>query len=118
MANVTEAIEVGVPITTAYNQWTQFEEFPRFMDGVQQVEQVTDNRLHWVAEIGGKRAEWYARITEQHPDEREAWPPEAGKGLRGVVTFDPDGQDEKQVTAQNEWQPQDAMDHVRAALGF
>src|SRR3954447_13210807 len=118
MANVTEAIEVGVPITTAYNQWTQFEEFPRFMDGVQQVEQVTDDRLHWVAEVGGKRAEWYARITEQHPDERGAWTAEAGKGLCGVVTFDPVDQGRTRVTAQIDWQPQGAMEEIGAALGF
>src|SRR3954465_15955800 len=118
MANVTEAIEVGVPITTAYNQWTQFEEFPRFMDGVEQVEQVTDDRLHWVAEVGGKRAEWYARTAVQHPDERVAWTAEAGKGLtvagtaahwkgsNHAVTFDPVDQGRTRMMAQIDWQPQ------------
>jgi uncharacterized membrane protein len=118
MANVTEAIDVDVPITTAYNQWTQFEEFPRFMEGVERVEQLTDDRLHWVAEIGGKRAEWYARITEQHPDERVAWTAEAGKGLSGVVTFHRLDEDQTRVTAQIEWEPEGAMEQIGAALGF
>ena len=116
--NVTEAIEVNVPITTAYNQWTQFEEFPRFMEGVERVEQLTDDRLHWVAEIGGKRAEWYAKITEQHPDERVAWTAEAGKGMSGAVTFTPLQGDRTRVTAQIQWEPDGAMEQIGAALGF
>jgi uncharacterized membrane protein len=118
MANVTESVDVGVPISTAYNQWTQFEEFPRFMEGVERVEQLADDRLHWVAEVGGKRAEWYARITEQHPDERVAWTAEAGKGLSGVVSFNQVEQDRTRVTAEIEWQPEGAMEQVGAALGF
>jgi uncharacterized membrane protein len=118
MASVTETIDVGVPVTTAYNQWTQFEEFPRFMEGVQQVEQLADDRLHWVAEIGGKRAEWYARITEQHPDERVAWKAEEGKGLSGVVTFHRLEDAQTRVTVQMEWQPEGIVENVGAALGF
>jgi uncharacterized membrane protein len=118
MQNVTEAIDVSVPISTAYNQWTQFEEFPRFMEGVERVEQLTDDRLHWVAEIGGKRAEWYAKITEQHPDDRIAWTAEAGKGMSGVVTFNQVDRGRTRVTAQIDWEPEGAMEHVGAALGF
>jgi uncharacterized membrane protein len=118
MANVTESVDVRVPISTAYNQWTQFEQFPRFMEGVERVEQLTDERLHWVAEIGGKRAEWYARITEQHPDDRVAWTAEAGKGMSGVVTFQPVDGDRTRVTAQIEWQPEGVVEEVGAALGF
>ena len=118
MASVTESIDVGVPVTTAYNQWTQFEQFPRFMEGVEQVEQLTDDRLHWVAEVGGKRAEWYARITEQHPDERVAWTAEEGKGLGGVVTFHRLGETQTRVTVQLEWQPEGVIENVGAALGF
>jgi uncharacterized membrane protein len=118
MANVTEAVDVNVPITTAYNQWTQFEEFPRFMEGVESVEQLTDDRLHWVAEVGGKRAEWYARITEQHPDERVAWTAEAGKGLSGAVSFNQVEQGKTRVTAQIDWKPEGAMEEIGAALGF
>jgi uncharacterized membrane protein len=68
MAEITKSIDVDVPVNTAYNQWTQFEEFPRFMEGVEEVTQLDDTRLHWVANVGGQRKEWYARITEQIPD--------------------------------------------------
>ena len=71
--HVTALPRVEVPVRTAYNQWTQFEEFPSFMDGIQAVTQLDDRRLHWKAEIGGKTVEWDAEITEQHPDQRIAW---------------------------------------------
>jgi uncharacterized membrane protein len=73
MKTIEESIEIDVPVSTAYNQWTQFESFPQFMDGVERVEQKDDMRLHWVAEIGGDKREWDAEITEQHPDHRVAW---------------------------------------------
>ena len=87
MANIEKSIDVAVPVQTAYNQWTQFEEFPRFVDGVRQVQQVTDTHLHRVAEVGGKVKEWDARITEQVPDMRIAWTSERGTHNVGVVTF-------------------------------
>src|SRR5437773_4538666 len=87
MATIEKSIDVEVPIGVAYNQWTQFEEFPQFMEGVESVTQLDDQRLHWVAEIAGKRKEWYARITEQVPDERIAWTSEGGIFNSGVVTF-------------------------------
>ena len=82
MTTVEESIEVDVPIRTAYDQWTQFEEFPKFMDGVESVRQVDDTHLHWMAEIAGVRREWDAEITEQHPDERVAWRATAGADER------------------------------------
>jgi uncharacterized membrane protein len=85
---IDEAIEVNVPVSTAYNQWTQFEEFPRFMDGIDRVEQLDDTRLHWVASIGGRRAEWDAKVLEQHPDRQISWISEDGKKTRGTVTFE------------------------------
>ena len=78
MATIEKSIDVEAPIFTVYNQWTQFEEFPQFMEGVEQVTQLDDQRLRWVANVGGKRKEWYARITEQLPDERVAWTSEGG----------------------------------------
>src|SRR5918999_540672 len=89
MPRVDKSIEVNVPLTTAYNQWTQFEEFPRFMEGVKEVQQLGDERLHWVAEIGGERKEWYARITRQVPDEVLAWESEGGTLNSGTVIFKP-----------------------------
>src|SRR5215210_1715620 len=85
---VEESIQVEVPVSTAYNQWTQFEEFPLFMQGVDAVKQLDDTRLHWVATIGGKTAEWDAKILEQHPDTQISWVSEDGKKTRGTVSFE------------------------------
>ena len=85
MSNVTKSIDVDVPIRTAYDQWTQFEEFPRFMDGVKSVTQIDDTHLHWLAEIAGVEKE--DEISEQHPEERVAWHSTAGARNAGVVTF-------------------------------
>jgi uncharacterized membrane protein len=85
---IDEAIEVEVPVTTAYNQWTQFEDFPLFMEGVDHVEQLDDTRLHWVATIAGHKAEWDAKIVEQHPDQQISWVSEDGKKTRGTVSFE------------------------------
>src|SRR5580765_7104110 len=87
MPIVEESVEVEVPVETAYNQWTQFEEFPSYMDGIEAVTQIDDTHLHWVASIGGDREEWDAEITEQIPDERIAWRATDGKGNAGVVSF-------------------------------
>lgn len=87
MSTIEQSIDVHVPLEVAYNQWTQFEEFPRFMEGVEQVKQIDDTRLHWVAKIGGKQKEWDAEIVEQHPDERVAWKATDGAPNAGVVTF-------------------------------
>jgi len=91
MERVEKSISVDCPLRTVYNQWTQFEEFPRFMEGVKRVTQLNDKRLRWEAEIGGKHKEWNARISEQIPDRLIAWESEAGENTSGVVTFQPDG---------------------------
>jgi uncharacterized membrane protein len=85
---ITESIEVDVPVSTAYNQWTQFEEFPQFMDGVEEVRQLDDTLLHWVGKVAGKRAEWDAKIVEQHRDRQITWVSEDGKTTRGTVSFE------------------------------
>src|SRR5262245_39726719 len=87
MSSIERHIDVHVPVETAYNQWTQFETFPEFMEGVVDVRQLDDDRLHWRANIGGKEKEWDARITEQIPDERIAWRSIDGAPNAGVVTF-------------------------------
>ena len=87
MSTLEKSIEVSVPVRTAYNQWTQFEEFPRFMEGVKEVKQLDDKRLHWKAEIAGQEKEWIAEITEQTPDQRIAWTSRGGAINGGVVTF-------------------------------
>jgi uncharacterized membrane protein len=85
---VTASIDVDVPVSTAYNQWTQFEDFPNFMEGVESVRQLDDTRLHWTASVAGKRAEWDAKILEQEPDRQISWVSEDGKATRGTVTFE------------------------------
>jgi uncharacterized membrane protein len=118
MAQITESIDVAVPVRTAYNQWTQFEEFPQFMEGVESVQQLDDTHLRWVAEIGNKREEWDAEITEQNPDERVAWAARGGKGNAGVVTFHRLNDDETRVTVQMDWEPEGVVENVGTALGF
>ena len=106
MSKVEESIEVKVPVSTAYNQWTQFEEFPEFMGGVEQVRQLDDKTLKWVAEIAGQRREWTAEITEQKPDERVAWTSRDGAQTAGVVTFHRLNDDTSRVMLQMEFDPE------------
>ena len=117
MAQVEQSIEVNVPVTTAYNQWTQFEELPSFMDGVESVTQLDDTHLRWVAEIRGERREWEAEITEQRPDERIAWKATDGKQNAGVVTFHRLGDDRTKVMVQLDWEPEGAVEQLGAKVG-
>src|SRR5215203_4957436 len=87
MENIEKSIEVNCPVRTVYDQWTQFEEFPQFMEGVKSVRQLDDKRLHWEAEIAGKRKEWDAEIFEQQPDQRISWRSMSGAHNRGTVSF-------------------------------
>jgi uncharacterized membrane protein len=118
MAQVIETIDVEVPVTTAYDQWTQFETFPEFMSGVERIEQRTDRDLHWVAKIGGVEREFDATITEQHPDERVAWKSTDGVTHAGVVTFHKLAPDKSRVTVQLDWTPQDLKEKAGAMAGF
>jgi uncharacterized membrane protein len=118
MSTVTESVDVAVPVSTAYNQWTQFEEFPTFMGGVEQVEQLDDTHLRWAAEIAGKREEWDAEITEQRPDQLIAWRATGGKGNAGVVTFEPLSGNDTRVTVQLDWEPEGVTENLGAAIGM
>jgi uncharacterized membrane protein len=117
MATVEQSIEVNVPVSTAYNQWTQFEEFPRFMEGVESVRQMDDTHLHWVAEIGGERREWDAEITEQQPDARIAWKAIGGHGNSGVVTFKALEQSTTMITVRMEHVTEGLKEQLGSALG-
>jgi uncharacterized membrane protein len=117
MATVEQSIEVDVPLQTAYNQWTQFEEFPRFMEGVKEVRQLDDTHLHWIVEVGGKTEEWDAEITEQRPDERVAWRATTGHGNAGVVTFHHRGDNRTAVTVQMEHEAEGLKEQLGSALG-
>jgi uncharacterized membrane protein len=118
MTNAVQSIDVKVPVGTAYNQWTQFEEFPRFMDGVQSVTQVDDTHLRWVAQVAGTEETWDAEITEQHPDERVAWTSTSGARNAGVVTFHRIDDATTRVTLQLDAEPEGVVENVGAALGF
>src|SRR3712207_384418 len=118
MSGVEKSIEVNVPVNTAYNQWTQFEEFPQFMEGVEEVRQQGDTYLHWRTNIGGKEAEWDAAITEQIPDERVAWRNTTGKTNAGVVTFHRLGDNQTRVTVQMDWEPEGIVENVGDWLGI
>ncbi len=117
MASIQESIDVQVPLSTVYNQWTQFEEFPQFMEGVKSVSQLDDTHLRWVAEAAGQEHEWTAEITEQHPDERVAWKAIEGHGNSGVVTFHRLGEAETRVTVQMEHETEGMMETLGTALG-
>jgi uncharacterized membrane protein len=117
MTTIEQSIDLEVPVQTAYNQWTQFEEFPQFMDGVEEVRQLDDTRLHWVAELGGSRHEWDAVITEQHPDERVAWRNTDGKDNAGVVTFHRLDDDRSRVMVQMDFVPEGLKEKLGSALG-
>jgi uncharacterized membrane protein len=118
MSNVTKSVDVDVPIRTAYDQWTQFEEFPRFMDGVKAVTQTDDTHLHWQAEIGGIEKEWDAEISEQHPDERVAWHSTGGASNAGVVTFHRLDDERTRVTLQMDVEPEGPVENLGDWLGI
>ena len=114
---IEQSIEVEVPISRAYNQWTQFEDFPHFMEGIEEVRQTDDRHLHWVAELGGERHEWDAEITEQSPEERVAWRNVDGKDNAGVVTFHKLSDQQTKVMVQMDWAPEGVKEKIGAALG-
>jgi uncharacterized membrane protein len=118
MSEIMEAIDVDVPVRTAYDQWTQFEEFPRFMEGVESVRQIDDTHLEWVASIGGQRKEWRAEITEQTPDQRIAWTATEGATNAGVVTFHRLDDQKTRVTLQLDVEPEGPIESAGDALGF
>jgi hypothetical protein len=115
---VERSIQVDVPVSTAYNQWTQFEDFPHFMGGVKEVRQLDDRRLHWVAEIAGVRREWEASILEQVPDQKIAWAATAGATNAGAVRFEPSGPGSTIVYLALEYEPEGVVEQVGDKLGI
>ena len=115
---IDESIEVNVPVSVAYNQWTQFEDFPLFMEGVDHVQQLDDTRLHWVATVAGKKAEWDAKILEQHPDRQISWVSEDGKKTRGTVTFEPRDESKTLVRLSMSYQAEGPAEALGSAAGL
>lgn len=118
MSQFLESIDVDVPVRTAYDQWTQFEEFPKFMEGVEQVRQVDDTNLEWTATVAGVTRRWTAKITEQTPDQRIAWTATSGAENAGVVTFHRLDTGRSRVTLQLDVEPDGAAEAAGDALGF
>ena len=118
MENIEQSIEIEAPIETVYNQWTQFEQFPRFMEGVREVRQLDDKRLHWRAEIGGKEKEWDAEIFRQTPDQLIAWRSTSGVRNEGEVRFDKAADSKTRVTLMMRWEPETATEKAGDWVGI
>ena len=117
MPKIQDSIEVQVPVQQAYNQWTQFEDFPKFMEGIQSVQQLDDTHVHWVAEIRGETREWTTEITEQQPDERVAWKTIDGEVKNdGLVTFEQVGEGQTRVNVQMDVEGESAAENVAGDL--
>jgi uncharacterized membrane protein len=118
MSSIIETVDVDVPVRTAYDQWTQFEEFPVFMEGVESVRQLDDTHLEWTANVAGKRLQWRAEISEQTPDQRIAWHATEGATNAGVVTFHRLDDERTRVTLQLDVEPEGAIETIGDALGM
>jgi uncharacterized membrane protein len=118
MSTIERSIDIAAPASTAYNAWTQFELFPRFMEGVEEVRQKDDRHLHWRANVGGNVEEWDAEITEQIPDKRIAWRAEGGAANAGVVSFHRLSDETSRVMLQLDYEPETLAQKVGDALGF
>ncbi|WP_072314481.1 SRPBCC family protein [Agrococcus sp. Marseille-P2731] len=116
MPKLTDSIDVNAPISAVYALWTQFEDFPKFMGGVESITQLDDKRLHWVVSIAGVEREFDAEITEQHLDERVAWTSTDGETHAGVVTFHRIDDDQTRVSLQLDWKPQGIVEKAGALL--
>ncbi|MFE1646034.1 SRPBCC family protein [Microbacterium sp. P01] len=118
MVQIIETVDVDVPVRTAYNQWTQFESFPEFLDEVESITQTDDTHTHWVVSVAGAKREFDAEITEQHPDERVAWKSTGGDtDHAGVVTFHKLSDSTSRVTVQIDWEPEGLLERVGSLVG-
>ncbi|MGH8853862.1 MAG: SRPBCC family protein [Telluria sp.] len=116
-ASIAESVEVNVPVKTAYNQWTQFEDFPQFMKSVKEVRQLDDKHLHWRANVAGEEKEWDAEITEQLPDKRIAWHSTNGVRNGGVVTFHKVSDNCTRIMLQMDYEPEGAQETIGDSVG-
>lgn len=116
-STVEKSVDVNAPLSVVYNQWTQFEEFPRFMEGVKEVRQVNDKRLHWRAQVGTQEKQWEADIVEQTPDTRIAWRSATGAENAGIITFLPI-EGGTRVTARMTYAPEGWIEKAGDFLGF
>lgn len=119
MTQIIETVDVDVPVTAAYNQWTQFESFPHFLEEVVSITQLDDTRNHWVVKVGGVEREFDTEITEQHPDERVAWRSLGGETAHaGAVTFHRLDDTSTRVTVQIDWEPEGLLEKIGSVVGI
>ena len=118
MATIEKSVEVDVPVSVAYNQWTQFEEFPQFMEGVKSVRQIDDTHLQWTAELGGQEHSWEAEISQQEQDRLISWRAVDGKYNSGKVTFEPIGADRTRINVEMTYDAEGMKEALGSALGF
>jgi uncharacterized membrane protein len=118
METIEQNIEVDAPLSTVYNQWTQFEDFPKFMEGVEEVRQLDDRRLHWKAELGGKEKEWDAEIFQQIPDHRIAWRSTTGVANSGMVNFEPITANKTRISLRLNYEPEGVLENAGDFLGI
>jgi uncharacterized membrane protein len=118
MSTVQKSIDVNAPVNSVYNQWTQFEDFPAFMEGVKEVRQLDDSHLHWCAEVAGKDVEWDAEITEQIPDQRIAWRSVDGTQNAGIVSFHKLNDGSTRVMVQMDYDPEGLIENAGDAMGL
>jgi uncharacterized membrane protein len=118
MSQIRDCIEVNVPVHAAYDQWTQFESFPRFMDGIKSVQQLDPRHLHWIAELGGRQTEWDAEITSNMPDREIAWTSTNGAQNAGTVKFNACGSNCTEVELEMMTEPEGAVENIGSALGL
>jgi uncharacterized membrane protein len=118
MSTIVESVDVAVDVSTAYNQWTQFESFPQFMEGVDEIRQTDDTHTHWVTSVAGVTREFDATITEQMPDQRVAWRSDDGPDHAGVITFHRLDDTTTRVTAQMDIDPEGFVENAADKLGI
>jgi uncharacterized membrane protein len=118
MANIERSIDVDVPVRAAYDQWTQFEEFPRFMEGVEEIRQIDDTHAHWRTKIAGREKEFDAVVTEQRPDERIAWTSQDGPEHAGVVTFHRIDDSKTRIMLQLDYEPEGPVEKLGDLVGI
>ena len=117
MATIEQTVDVEAPIRTVYDQWTQFESFPEFLDEVESIVQIDDTHNRWTVKVGGATREFDAEIVDQHPDQRVAWRSVDGTTHAGAVTFEKLDESRTRVAARIDWQPESAVEKVGAAVG-
>jgi uncharacterized membrane protein len=119
VSQIQQSVDVDVPVSVAYNQWTQFESFPQFMSGVESITQIDDTHNHWVTNIAGVTREFDTEVTEQHPDERIAWASTSGESKHaGVVTFHRLDENKTRVMIQIDWEPSDLVEKIGSAVNI